>query len=195
MTFLITPTTELEAVNECLENIGQSPVNTISGDLGVDTQIALNFVRSVNRELQSRGWYWNTEKNYPLTPNGDGNVLLPSNTLSVDTTGVSASLDLVARGSKLYDRDNHSYTFTQVIYVELTIGLPFEELPETARRYIALRAARIFANRVDGASGTGDTDDEMMAMSNLTADQLRIEDVNVLTGSYGMFTTLNRTGY
>jgi hypothetical protein len=50
---LITPTTELEAVNECLENIGQAPVSTIAGDLGVDTQIALNFVRKTNRQLQA----------------------------------------------------------------------------------------------------------------------------------------------
>ena len=47
MAYLITPTTELEAVNECLENIGQAPVNSISGDISVDAQIALNFVLKV----------------------------------------------------------------------------------------------------------------------------------------------------
>jgi len=193
MAFLITPTSELEAVNECLENIGQSPVSTIAGDLGVDTQIALNFVRKVNRELQSSGWYWNIEKNYPLTPGGDGNILLPSNTLAVDTTGVDASRDIIQRGSRLYDRDNHSYTFTGVVYVELTVGLPFEELPETARRYISLRAARIFEDRIDGASSNADSADEQGALINLQADQLRTEDLNVLSGSYSMFTTLNRT--
>lgn len=99
MPFLITPTTELEAVNECLENIGQAPVSTISGDLGVDAQTALNQIRKINRELQSKGWYWNTEKDFELSPNVDNDILLPANTLSVDTTGEDADLDLVQRGS------------------------------------------------------------------------------------------------
>lgn len=195
MAFLITPTSELEAVNECLENIGQSPVSTIAGDLGVDTQMALNFVRKVNRELQSMGWYWNTEKNYTLSPNGDGDILLPSNTLSVDSTGTDADVDVVKRGSRLYNRETHSYTFTDPIKVELTLGLTFEELPETARRYIALRAARIFADRIDGQPNGSDSQDEMNAMVVLLADQSRIEDHNALTSNYSTFSILNRLGY
>jgi hypothetical protein len=193
MTFLITPTSELEAVNECLENIGQAPVSTIAGDLGVDTQIALSFVRKVNRELQSQGWFWNTEKDFPLTPGGDDNILLPSNTLAVDTTGASVGIDAIQRGSRLYNRTDHSYTFTAAVYVELTVGLTFEELPETARRYVALRAARIFQDRIEGGVSQSDATDEESAWASLMADQLRTEDVNVLSGSFGMFQTLNRS--
>lgn len=195
MPALILPMTELEAVNECLENIGQAPVSTLSGAIGVDAQIALNFVRKVTRELQSKGWYWNIEKNFKLTPTVDGDILLPSNTLSVDTTGIDRDRDLVQRGRRLYDRDNHRYTFTKPVTVELTVGLPFEELPETARRYIALRAARLFQDRVEGQADQGDSQDEMMAMADLKADQLRVEDSNVLSGSYGMRLTLNRLNY
>lgn len=195
MAFLITPTTELEAVNECLENIAQAPVSTISGDLGVDAQIALNFVRKVNRELQSQGWYWNTEKNFPLSPDGNNNILIPSNALSVDTTAEDVDLDLVARGRLLYDRDNHTFLFTKSVKVELVLGLPFEDLPETARRYIALRAARLFQDRIEGSADSADSQDEMNAMTILHADQLRVEDNNALSGSYGIFKTLNRTGY
>jgi hypothetical protein len=192
MPFLIVPTTELEAVNECLENIGQAPVSTISGDLGVDTQIALNFVRKVNRALQSQGWHWNTEKDYTLSPNGDGDILLPSNTLSVDSTGTDKDRDVVQRGQRLYDRDNHTFTFTKPIKVELTVGLSFEDLPETARRYIALRAARLFQNRIEGTADREDSEDEMFALADLKADQLRVSDANMLTGSQGMRFTLSR---
>lgn len=189
----VTPTTELEAVNECLENIGNAPVSTISGDLGVDTQIALNFVRKVSRELQSQGWYWNTDYNYPLTPNGDGDIILPSNLLAIDSDGDDAARDVVWRGTRLYDRENRTYTFTKPISVTMTRGFDFSELPETARRYIALRAARLFQDRIEGNADQGDSIDEQMAMSILHADQLRVEDNNVLTGSYGMFRTLQRT--
>lgn len=195
MAFLITPTSELEAVNECLENIGQSPVSTIAGDLGVDAQMALNFVRKVNRELQSMGWYWNTDKDLPLTPNGAGNILLPSNTLSVDSSGEDANRDVVQRGQRLYDRENFSYVFTNPIKVELTVGLTFEELPEAARRYIALRAARFFADRIDGAPTGPDTQDELNAYTVLLADQSRVEDNNALYSNYSTFSILNRLGY
>lgn len=196
MPFNIIPTTELEAVNECLENIGQAPVSTISGDLGVDTEIALNFVRKVNRELQSAGWFWNTEINYPLTPNGDGDILLPSNTLAVDTVGVSRDRNVVQRGQRLYDRDNFTYDFgTEVLYVELTLGFTFEELPEPARRYISMRAARLFQNRVEGSEDRSDFEDEQRAMTILMQDQLRTEDSNINTGSITALLTLRRTAY
>lgn len=195
MPFLIVPTTELEAVNECLENIGQAPVSTISGDLGVDTQIALNFVRKVNRALQSQGWYWNTEKDYTLTPNNDGDIVLPANTLSVDSTGKDKDRDVVQRGRLLYDRDNNTFTFSKAIDVELVVGLAFEDLPETARRLIALRAARLFQNRIEGSADREDAEDEMMAMADLQADQLRVSDANMLTGSAGMRFTLSRHAF
>ena len=196
MPFNIIPTTELEAVNECLENIGQPPVATISGDLGVDTELALNFVRRNNRQLQSMGWYWNTEVNYKLTPDGAGDVLLPSNTLAVDTVGESATRNVVQRGQRLYDKDNFTYNFgTTPVYVNLIVGLTFEELPETARRYIAMRSARQFQNRIEMLDDQGDTRDEMDAMAILHADQLRTEDSNVLTDNWSMLSTLKRTAY
>jgi len=192
MPALITPTTELEAVNECLENIGQAPVSTISGNLGVDTQIALNFVTKVNRELQAKGWFWNTEVNYPLIPNGDGDILLPANTLAVDSVGVDGHRNVIQRGRRLYDRDNRTYTFTSPVNAEITLGLSFNELPETARRYVALRAARFFQDRIEGSVSENDSRDEMDALSDLKAEQLRVEDHNVLTGSSLVYGIVNR---
>ena len=195
MAYLITPTTELEAVNECLENIGQAPVSTIAGDLGVDTQIALNFVRKINRELQSQGWHWNTDKYFPLTPNGDSDILLPSGTLAVDSDGEDVARDVVQRGSRLYDRDNRTYAFTAALSTRLTVALTFEELPETARRYIMLKAARVFQNRVEGRADEEDVRDEMTAMSILHADELRSEDNNALTDNWSSASTLRRTAF
>lgn len=195
MAYLITPTTELEAVNECLENIGQAPVSTISGDLGVDAQIALNFVRKVNRELQSKGWHWNTEKNYPLTPNGDNDILLPSATLAVDSDGDDRDRDLVQRGPRLWDRDNLTFNFDKEVKVRITLALTFEDIPETARRYIAMRAARIFQNRVEGRADENDLRDEMSAMADLMADELRSQDNNALHDNWSTAGTIRRHVY
>ncbi len=193
MPFLITPTTELEAVNECLSNIGEAHVASISGDdLGVDAELALSFVRTNNRQLQSMGWHWNSEKDYPLAPQPSGDILLPQNTLSVDSMGESKDRDVAQRGSRLYDRDNRTYLFTDTIYVSLILGLPFEDIPETARRYVTLRSARMFQDRVEGVADSVDTDDERMAFATLHGDQLRNEDNNVLTGSYSVLSILRR---
>lgn len=181
MVNIVTPTTELEAVNECLAAINQSPVNSISGDIGVDAELALQLVRAISRELQVRGFYWNTEKDMKLTPNADGDILLPANLFYIDPTGVDADRDYVARGRRLYDRTNHRYTFTEPVYVDMVIGLGFDELPEAARRYVALRAARKFQERVDGISDQADQQDEFTAYADLLAEDLRVSDHNMLT--------------
>ena len=195
MATLITPTTELEAVNECLSNIGQTPVSTISGVIGVDASLALQLVRSINRELQQRGWYWNTEIDYPITPDSNGNLFLPSNCLSVDPAGIDQDKDFVARGRRLYDRRERTYVFTKSVKVEMVVGLPFEELPEAARRYIALRAARIFQNRTEGSNDPEDTAAEDRAYAELVAEDMRVQDNNMLTDNYATAEMLRRFIY
>lgn len=193
----VVPTTELEAVNECLENIGNAPVSTIAGTLGVDTQTAFNFVRKITRELQTQGWYWNTDYEYPITPDGAGDILIPSNALSIDTDGFSINRDLVQRGDRMYDRENRTFDFTGETNLTFKVvwGFDFEELPESARRYISLRAARQFQNRIESREDEGDVTDEQTAMAALVADQLRVEDPNALTDNYSTAMTLRRHAF
>lgn len=195
MAALITPTTELEAVNECLSNIGQTPVSTISGVIGVDASLALQLVRSIARELQARGWYWNIEIDYPITPDSNGNLFLPSNCLAVDPAGIDEDKDYVARGRRLYDRKNRTYVFTKPVTVEMIVGLPFEELPEQGRRYIALRAARMFQNRTEGSNDPEDTEAEERAYAELVAEDMRVQDNNMLTDNYATADMLRRFVY
>jgi hypothetical protein len=52
----------------------------------------------------------------------------------------------------LFDRKNYTDTFTvDELKVNITFLLEYEELPEQARRYIALKASRMFANRLVGS--------------------------------------------
>jgi len=197
MATLLTPTTELEAVNVCLANIGESPVSAITGNITVDAALARDLLRQVTREVQTHGFYWNTELNYKLIPNTADNLALPANVLSVDTTGDDKNKDLVARGRILYDRVKHTYTFTEPVYVDIVVALGFEELPEIARRYIAVRAARIYQERVMGNSSISNfnTSDEDMARAALLAENMEIEDNNMMTGNASVFGILSRTAY
>ena len=197
MATLLTPTTELEAVNVCLANIGESPVSAITGNITVDAALARDLLRQVTREVQTHGFYWNTELGYKLIPNTAKNLALPANVLSVDTTGSDKGTDLVARGRILYDRKNHTYTFTDPVTVDIVVALGFEELPEIARRYIAVRAARIYQERVMGSGSISsfNSADEAMARAALLAENMEIEDNNMLTGNASVGGILSRTAY
>tara|TARA_E500000318_G_C3564138_1_gene214873 strand:- start:1359 stop:1973 length:615 start_codon:yes stop_codon:yes gene_type:complete len=143
-----TVTTKLEATNVMLTAIGESPVNTITSSTTTDVSIAIQILDNVSREVQSVGWHFNTDTNYLLAKNSSNQIVLPTNCLRVDNSHKDADLDLVERGRKLWDRENHTYTITKDIRVNITWFLEFTELPETARRYITIRAARIFQDRM-----------------------------------------------
>ena len=54
-------TTKLEAINSMLTAIGESPVNTITQATTTDVSIALSTLENVSREIQSQGWFFNTD--------------------------------------------------------------------------------------------------------------------------------------
>lgn len=146
-------TTKLEAVNTMLGVIGESPVNTISGSsLPVSVVMALNVLDEVSREVQSEGWHFNTEFEYPLVRNSSNKFSLPTNTLKIDTPiDKYTDIDVVQRGTSLYDRKNHTDVFNEDLEVTITFELTFEDLPQQFRTYINIKAARKFANRFLGA--------------------------------------------
>jgi hypothetical protein len=197
MASLIAPTTELEAVNACLMNIGESPVSSITGQISVDASTALAMVRNTTREIQTHGFYWNSELGYKLIPNHENKLQLPTNTLKVDTTGDDITKDLVARGRYLYDRVNHTYTFTEGVTVELIVALNFEEMPEAARRYVTVRSSRIYQERVMATPtlSSFNTVDEDFARAQLLAENISVEDNNMLTDSLSTFGILARLNY
>ena len=146
-------TTKLEAVNTMIGVVGESPVNTISGSsVPVSVVTALNVLNEVNREVQSEGWHYNTEYEYPLVRNASNKFTLPNNVLKIDTPiDKYTDVDIVQRGSTLYDRKNHTDVFNADLDVTITFELTFEELPQQFRSYITIRAARKFANRFLGS--------------------------------------------
>ena len=197
MATLLTPTTELEAVNVCLANIGESPVSTITGDVTVDAALARDLLRQITREVQAHGFYWNTEIGYRLLPNTEGNIVLPANILSIDTVQDDRRRDLVARGRLLYDRVNHTYKFKKSVIVDMTVALNFEELPEMGRRLITIRSARMYQERILGSGDISafNSSDEEIAKAALMAESMSIEDNNMLTGDSSVTNILHRSNF
>lgn len=181
-------TTELEAVNTILSTIGEAPLNTLSGSLPVDGTIAKNVLSEVAREVQSQGWHFNTHTNVTLTRNTDNKIPLANNVVRVEIDPRKYSkgdYNIVQRDTFLYNLAKNEETFDKdfdnatVVYL-----LPFNEIPEQAKRYITIRSARIFHDRTLGANTLHkfSQEDELKALSIL-------KQAESLTGDYTIFDT------
>jgi hypothetical protein len=194
MTDLLTPTSELEAINLMLDVIGEAPVNTVENTGLIDVTTARQILKHTSREVQLIGWHWNTEKAFTLSPNVDVEVPLPANTLKVDSVYPDQTIDVVQRGSRLYDRENHTYAIGRSVKTDLVVFLAFEELPEAARSYITIRAARVFQERRTGSELVYqfNKSDELRAMAALHNAEADTADYNILSGSESVAGVLRR---
>lgn len=143
-------TTKLDAVNTMLGVIGELPVNSLGSgsQRSANVVLAENVLDETNREIQSEGFHFNTEHKYTLRKDVTNQITLPLNTLRVDTeVGKYTDIDIVQRGTSLYDRKNHTSTFDKDLEVSIVFLLEFAQMPEQFRNYVAIRAGRKFAGR------------------------------------------------
>lgn len=202
----ITPTTEVEALNVMLQAIGEAPLPSTT-DLstlgGSDALLALSILRKSCRDVQTEKWRFNFEAGVEVLPSGlvaygtqDYNVFkLPSGVLKWHQTSCleNQSIDLVERPSKvyeeagesvqvLYDRaGNRDGVLQAAVYLDLTFGFNFHQMPETARNYVAVRSARQFAAQAMGSTTLVSLTeaDEYAALRALKDDQGIVEHLNL----------------
>ena len=194
----LTTTTKLEAINTMLSAIGESPVNSLTSGL-VDAEQAETILNSVNREVQSMGWSFNTDLKRQFVPDTNKQIQIPSNILRIDMAqDKTDKLELVQRGTKLYNRASSSFfmddDITQVL-MNAVVLLDFEDLPEAARRYITIRAARIFQDRVVSSNDLHiyQERDELMALVELKDSDNQVLDTTIFD-NYSIVSVLDRTG-
>lgn len=185
---MITPSTELEAVNTMLRAIGESPVSSLSGDVGVDVVTARQTLTEIMKAVQTEGWIFNTEYDYPLARDVGGQIIVPANALQVDINKREFhDIDPVMRGNRVYDRKNHTFIFPTDLKAKIIFGLPFTDMPESARHYVTYRAARKFQDNSLGSSELHQFNerDELMARVRFMDEQAEDEDHNFLKDTPG----------
>ena len=148
---MATKTSKLKAVNTILSNIGQAPTNSL--DIANPmVALAQNILDDVSTDVQSEGWTFNSEQQYPFTPDASTKeIAIPVNILQIDSPH-PARLDVVVRQNKLYDRANHTYRWDESKKLNVVWLLEWEDLPEAAKQYISIRAANLFAMRATGSA-------------------------------------------
>ena len=194
----ITPTTELQTVNQMLSVIGEAPVNSITGTVTTDVSVAKNILDETSMSIQSMGWNFNTHYAYVLTRNTDNKVPLPSNCVQADASAQYRFRNLVIRNGFIYDMDNHTDVFgtnTTLPTVDLVLVQQFEQLPEYARQYIAANSPRRFASRYIGDKGITELagNDEQEALAAFRQADSRSADANILEGDVNTNSIINRT--
>lgn len=174
-------TTELEAVNICLGVVGEQPVSAIGSGVSKST-IARDIIYELSREIQSKGLLCNSDIEYELTPDEeDSYITLPANTLDVDPTYLSDNR-YIERTGKLYDTEDQTFVITKNVKVDIIWFLTWTDLPEHVRRYITIKAARIFQKRylADEALHRFTEQDELEAKSNFERKELNNADFSLL---------------
>jgi len=187
-------TSKLDAVNTMLSAIGEAPVSSLSSGL-IEAEIAETVLDTVDREVQSMGWNFNTELKKNFAQDSLGQILLPNDILRADATYQVNSKDLVQRGLKMYDKKNHTFVIGAATELDVVVQLVFDDLPEVAKRYIVLRATRIFQDRVVGSGTLHDFQerDEQAALMLLREFDTDIEDHNIFD-NYDVFRVIDRQG-
>jgi hypothetical protein len=182
----IAATSELESVNIMLAAIGESPINTLTGLLPVDARLAQSTLAEVNKGVQSEGWSFNTEIDVTFTKdNTTKQISIATDILRIDPNiHQHPSVDAIQRGLKMYDRLNNTFEFDEDLICTVVYFRPFTEIPEPARYYITIKAARIFVDRLVSDQGlrTFTEQDELRARSVLMETDLANADHNILRG-------------
>lgn len=138
---------KLTVVNRMLATMGEKGLNSLA-DAHAFKADALDMLESVSRKVQTRAWWFNTEK-VTLTPSPiDDGIYLPTDCLSIRTTSAA----LVKRGNRIYNLDGGSYEFTTDQTINLIRLVEFEDLEETAADYISAMAVLQFQSDFDGDS-------------------------------------------
>jgi len=177
-----TAATTLDAVNEMITSIGLSPVNTLSVQGIKDVAVAQRTLHNVSRKVQSKGWWFNVDRDFPLLPEeGTHHIKVPEDAISIRCE--DRGRHLVERKRLIYDLDRNSYNFENQNNLKFRIVrfLDFEDIPQTARDYIAMRAIRVFQARAVGSPvlKTYTDQDEALAYAEMLREHLKGSNTNM----------------
>lgn len=130
--------TELDAINICLRAVGESPV-TSTDSKNPYVIAAKNIIDDKNKDIQSQGWYYNTQRSLRLPVDINGFIYVPLNTLAINTSDEAGAIAI--RGDKLFDLYNNTNIFSAPMVLDLVESVEFRDIPYVAAKYIAYSSA------------------------------------------------------
>ena len=191
-------TTLLEAVNVCLENIGEQPIDNLENEQIQDARVAQRTILEVHKEGQTKGWSWNSEYNYPFERDTkDGVIKVPESVVGFSVSRYSYNGRYQLRGVRVYDLLKRTFLVEQdSLEADVIFLLPWDSVPEAFNRWATIRGARIFSDRTLGSDALFKytSKDEADAQAELERIELEQEQSNILSGPYAFPTYQPHTG-
>lgn len=178
-------TSKLQAVNKALQMMGESPLNSLQGLLGLGN-LAEETLDSVSRKVQVEGWSFNTDYQMTLTRDSTTNEISVGTNVSrvVIDPYEYYDVDVVQRGSRLYDRKNNTYVFSIDLKADMTVILDWDDLPEHARVYIMTKAGKELQENMIGSKDLTEINMvlEQEARSQFMEEETTLSEHNMLRG-------------
>ena len=144
--------TELDAVNQILSSVGQTPVTTL--DLqNPEVSIVVQTLRNSTLQVLAEGFSFNREDQVKFTPDPTTKeIKYPLNVLSLDVCREvhRDDFNVVRRNGKVYDLKHHTYEFDDPIYLDVVYVYAFEDIPPIVQRYIVASSIRQAAIKMTG---------------------------------------------
>lgn len=178
----------LDLVNHLLQTVGERRV--LSLETGHPSVVqAIQALEGYDFDFQGRGWWFNKNYAMVLVPNNLGEVLLPTEFLSVSVTQrqlqwlpPAEKKRYTSRGGRIYDAFKNSHNIGQSLTVDLTVRLPIEDLPPVAASYLKHFAAEQYYLDDDGDNQKVDklSNRTLLAFHALKAEELKVQAENAL---------------
>jgi hypothetical protein len=130
--------TELEAVNKVLRAVGEAPVSSVDSQNPYAVS-AREIIKEKNKDIQSQGWWFNTQRDLKLSPDLQKYIGVPSNTLAIHQDEEDGYL--AVRGDSLFNLKDNTFFFEEPVVIDIIEMVNFDYLPFVASKVITASAA------------------------------------------------------
>jgi hypothetical protein len=193
-------TTKLQAVNTMLSVIGESSTNTLTGTVPFEVSLAEDILDEVIKELCQDSYVFNTELDITVIPDVSNHLIAQSHWVRVQAADSETDeyvLREITPGSGsylLYSMTDKTNEFTSSVSVNIVYLLEFANLPEAAKRYCTIRAARVYADRLVGSKDIRAFSqvDELEARAKLLNYEVGVDKLNALRDNSHARNLINR---
>ena len=171
----------LNSVNILLQTIGELPIEDEEDiDAILEARIARDVIIEAKQNVLSEGWDLNTDTDYPLYPDENNYIVIPTNILDLSIPDTA----IVVRDWQLFNKETSSRKFTTSVSATIRWNLDFNSLPYVFRNYITIMASRLFQGRLigDKQAYAFTQNDEQQAL-------LRVKQSEGFTGQYNMLSS------
>jgi len=149
---------DLSAVNSILGAIGQAPVTTLNYE-NPEVGLCMNLLQETSIDVQSEGWYFNTENAIPFAMVGgngadQNRIIVPDDALNMNISGgnVWRQVKVTENNGYLYNKTEHTYDWNNFnggkVFCDVVWYRDFTNVPPTFQRYITLRASQRAATQL-----------------------------------------------